>query len=654
MTFGLRFVLYNYITNEFGIGDGQAGALLGIKGFVDIAFGLLGSILVDIYGVRKLSMISLSVALVGRTLISFGRTKGALYLALYFFSPCGDALLSVGLYKVALKKLTTPLTRPLGFALSYSAFNLAGGLADVLIDVFRGHLGDANVETNFMGLGGVYTPVRQFVVLTWMILVLTWVIAFYYLEDMTVVDIHDVEDDGIMIQLRDTRETTRGGSEGGGYLYGDANNNNSDLAHEEPMVRPRLLRYWFPKQYQSLHMDEIITNDQVATGWVTTTTRRLPSYKVYKTQYKRVNTGESTSVRVSMITFANQVIAILRMRATWRVIVFGFATSAIAMNWTASELILPPFLERRFGEATPIYVIQSINLFGCLILPPLVGAYTSGREDFTVFMPGTSTKGILLELDNYPLIFTSFQYSDIPQRTMPPKGLWIMAISPMFIAISPNVIGACAWQVVMTAGEVLWSPRQGSWVSSLAPTGSEGLFFAVSSARSVFGPLTDFLMGALNDRYNPNCLDCRDSYGHFCHKLSSDESLQCASVQESCNVFLEYNQQSCPATCLQCPSWEPIDPSTCWYLLLVFSFVSPLCIWYFLPFLRGNRSRDNKFYGLFSCNKNRFSGVYGALEDKDEEPHRFKDSQVYGHVCNFHNDAGYKRKISLGDDVELT
>ncbi len=35
-SFGLRFVLYNYITNEFGISDGRAGVLLGVKGFVDI------------------------------------------------------------------------------------------------------------------------------------------------------------------------------------------------------------------------------------------------------------------------------------------------------------------------------------------------------------------------------------------------------------------------------------------------------------------------------------------------------------------------------------------------------------------------------------------------------------------------------------------
>ena len=33
-SFGLRFVQYNYITNEFGVSDTQAGALLGVKGFV--------------------------------------------------------------------------------------------------------------------------------------------------------------------------------------------------------------------------------------------------------------------------------------------------------------------------------------------------------------------------------------------------------------------------------------------------------------------------------------------------------------------------------------------------------------------------------------------------------------------------------------------
>ena len=91
---------------------------MGVKGIVDIIFGLMGSILVDIFGVRRVSIVALSVAIVGRSLLAFGRTTAALYPALFFFSPFGDALLSVGLYKVALKKLTTPLTRPLAFAVS--------------------------------------------------------------------------------------------------------------------------------------------------------------------------------------------------------------------------------------------------------------------------------------------------------------------------------------------------------------------------------------------------------------------------------------------------------------------------------------------------------------------------------------------------------
>lgn len=49
-----------------------------------------------------------------------------------------------------------------------------------------------------------------------------------------------------------------------------------------------------------------------------------------------------------------------------------------------------------------------------------------------------------------------------------------MAASPILVAISPNVVGACLWQVFMTFGEVLWSPRQDSWTADLAPAGKEG------------------------------------------------------------------------------------------------------------------------------------------------------------------------------------
>jgi len=314
-SFGLRFVLYNYITNEFGIGDTQAGALLGIKGFMDIAFGLAGSILVDIYGVRRVSLVALSVAIIGRTLLAFGRSKGSLYMALFLFSPCGDALLSVGLYRVALKKLTTPLTRPLGFAMSYAFNNCGGALADILVDKMRGGLEDLKIDNHFPGVAGVYTPLRQFVVVTWIAVLMTFIIAYWLLEDWSVIDLYDPEDDnGIQQQsIREPNETLE--TEIEGYQDGSIVD-HVDATPAKPMVKPHLLRRWFPNHYQSIHNEEDETQHQEGND-ERSEARRLPNYKMYRTQHIRSNEG-NTSLCAGVLQILNQVAALLRMRSTWR------------------------------------------------------------------------------------------------------------------------------------------------------------------------------------------------------------------------------------------------------------------------------------------------------------------------------------------------
>lgn len=373
-SFGLRFILYNYITNEYGIGDTQAGVLLGIKGFVDIGFGLTGSVLVDIFGVRCISLIALSVALIGRSLLAFGRTSTALYPALFVFSPCGDALLSTGLYSVALKKLTTPLTRPLAFAISYATFNLAGAFADIILDKMRVHVSD------YDGLWGVYTPMRQFVVLTWLVLLLTFVIAYFYLEDLSVIDPDD-DADCYESPLRD--DNVDSAEEMNGVF--NPTTVPIDAVPATPLIELQILKRWFPNEKLFHSEDECESpnpgrNFNVQSAAAT----RLPNYKIYETRHAE---GFS-STRGSMHDFFSQVLSILRLRNTWIVILFGFLTMTVGMNWTASEIVLPAFLERRFGESIPIYTIQSINLIMCLIFPPLLASLTAGREVFQVIMPG--------------------------------------------------------------------------------------------------------------------------------------------------------------------------------------------------------------------------------------------------------------------------
>jgi hypothetical protein len=196
----------------------------------------------------------------------------------------------------------------------------------------------------------------------------------------------------------------------------------------------------------------------------------------------------------------------------------------------------------------------------------------------------------------------------------------------------------------------------------------EGLFFAISSARAILGPVSDMLMGAMNDKYNTNCPECRDSYGHFCDTVMVNNDIngggatatRCVSVQEECNLYLDNQQQSCPTTCLQCPSWVATDPSTFWYLLMIAGIAAPLCVWIFLPFLRGTRVRDENCYGLLQVSKARLLGICGAPDDADDYEEsvrhlrRRQCRQVYGHLENQSSSTTNMMMTKNEMDVELT
>ena len=78
---------------------------LGIQAWLLVVFGLLGSMLVDAWGVRNTAICALSVATVSRGVLVFGRTRQAALIALLVLSPFGEAVLATGIYTVALKKL---------------------------------------------------------------------------------------------------------------------------------------------------------------------------------------------------------------------------------------------------------------------------------------------------------------------------------------------------------------------------------------------------------------------------------------------------------------------------------------------------------------------------------------------------------------------
>lgn len=136
-SFGFRSVQYQYLVNEFGLSDVETGSLLGVQAWLLVIFGMVGAMLVDTLGVRRTALAALAVASVSRAMLTFGQSNSTLKFALLALSPFGEAVLSTGIYTVALKKLTTARTRGLAFGVQYGVFNLAGAIADLVADFVR-------------------------------------------------------------------------------------------------------------------------------------------------------------------------------------------------------------------------------------------------------------------------------------------------------------------------------------------------------------------------------------------------------------------------------------------------------------------------------------------------------------------------------------
>jgi hypothetical protein len=295
-SFGLRFVQQLYLTNEFGLDDLEAASVLGTSASLHVAFGLIGAVLTDAIGVRRVALTALSISVVGRGLLAFGRSRTAIYAAFYLFSPAGEALLATGLYRVALKKLTTPRTRAFAFAVEYATFNLSGALADVCIDAFR-RRGDVTLGDQ------VLTPTRQFLVLTFVVVCASWLLVALHLRDESVVE----ADDG------------------------------SPVASAPP-PQDWSLRAW--REWQKREAS-----------------RQAATLRVVASHHS----GGRPSAKWS------DVITTLRTREIWRVVAMSLAVFGVAKQWTEVDQLLPPFLERQFGEGGGIFLVHSVGMWGCFL-----------------------------------------------------------------------------------------------------------------------------------------------------------------------------------------------------------------------------------------------------------------------------------------------
>jgi hypothetical protein len=623
--FGLRTMQYQLLTDEYGLTDEEAGVLLGIKAALSSIIGFVGAALTDVFGVRKVAIHSLSLALIGRGMLVVGRSRLSLYTAQLFFSPLGESLLNVGLYNVALRKLTTPDNRALAFSCSYSALNLSGGMGNLLLDRLKAQP-DATV------FGRVYTGPRLFLALTWLSILFALALVLSCLRDVTVSDAaHPEEEPAVLSQLLASADPSASPpSPQPDPWRTDASLGRPRSPVPVAAVAADKLRHPPPDSSECPSRPGWLARlgtrrRRALTNTVVRPTRLRSEDELTRLQALARHSGWAPALRSALHSAASDVCDLLRLRALWRA--FGFAMSAFILGsqWTASENVVPPFLTRMYGEAVPVYSIVAINFWGCVLLPPLVGALTSHIETFTIALPG----------------------------------MWLMAAAPLCLVLSPTPLGAIGWSVLETCGEVLWSPRSQAWMATLAPTGREGVFLGLASARDHLTPILDVALGRLNAAFNPNCPECRDRHGHFCAvdlsvaaaagvpRAAGNSSaaalaygLACGTQHGLCEApaaALGPGQAGgwlpggCPSTCRQCPGWTiPGGGTHLWMALLAFSLAGPLLTVLLLPFLRGEGTFEDGFYGVLNIRERCLAG--GSARSNPDQKSGERHQHVYARV----------------------
>jgi MFS family permease len=137
--FSTSLILTNFLTDEYGYSDSQAGFAYGLYGTLVSVFSVLVGTLVDVLGVRKSLLLSATILTCSRIAIALVRNSTVVIALMYTTIPLGMAICSPA-QLTGLRRFTTPITQPFAFSLFYVAMNVAALFSGWMVDILRAAL----------------------------------------------------------------------------------------------------------------------------------------------------------------------------------------------------------------------------------------------------------------------------------------------------------------------------------------------------------------------------------------------------------------------------------------------------------------------------------------------------------------------------------
>ena len=176
--------------------------------------------------------------------------------------------------------------------------------------------------------------------------------------------------------------------------------------------------------------------------------------------------------------------AMMGHSALWRLLALISLILGVRAVFVYFYLIMPKYWERTIGPDANIGLLTAINpvgiVLGLIILIPIIGRYPV----FKMLIYGALITSIAL----FPMA--------VPWHFYP----WDI--------VTTHYVMAILAMVLVTLGEVIWSPRLNEYTASIAPKGQEGAYLGMSMIPWFAAKTTvSLISGHLLSRWSPETVD---------------------------------------------------------------------------------------------------------------------------------------------------
>ncbi|GDX83076.1 hypothetical protein LBMAG42_48870 [Deltaproteobacteria bacterium] len=167
---------------------------------------------------------------------------------------------------------------------------------------------------------------------------------------------------------------------------------------------------------------------------------------------------------------------VLREPAFWRFMAFVGLLTLVRLIFQHAHLTWPKYTLRAFGEDFPFAWYWSINPLMVIFLTPVATAFTRRFKPYPVIVFGSV----------------------------------ISALSVFAMAFSTTIAASVTFVVILSIGEILWSPRLYEYTATIAPRGRESSYMGLSEVPLFLAkPIAGWLSGYMLTLYVPE-LGARD------------------------------------------------------------------------------------------------------------------------------------------------